>query len=102
MAARRSCRGRRPRWPATGSPAARAPVEKPAAHLSSGRAVLVGDNCEHLVDGVAGLVEPLLARAPELTVLATSREPLAVPGETTWRVPPMAMPPASCVATPES
>lgn len=47
-----------------------------------GRAVLlVLDNCEHLVDGVARLAERLLARSPQLRVLATSREPLGVPGE---------------------
>ncbi|MGI5126116.1 BTAD domain-containing putative transcriptional regulator [Pseudonocardia sp. CA-107938] len=43
--------------------------------------LLVVDNCEHLVDGVAQLVAMLLAAAPRLRVLATSREPLGVPGE---------------------
>ncbi|WP_433278403.1 BTAD domain-containing putative transcriptional regulator [Pseudonocardia xinjiangensis] len=43
--------------------------------------VLVLDNCEHLVDGVAVLAETLLHACPRLRVLATSREPLGVPGE---------------------
>ncbi|SDU23480.1 ATP-binding protein [Jiangella alkaliphila] len=48
-------------------------------------ALLVLDNCEHVLDGVAGLVEPLLAAAPGLTVLATSRSRLLLPFE--WVVP---------------
>ncbi len=43
--------------------------------------LLVLDNCEHLVDGVAALTETLLRSCPRLRVLATSREPLGVPGE---------------------
>ncbi|BBF99740.1 MULTISPECIES: AfsR/SARP family transcriptional regulator [Pseudonocardia] len=43
--------------------------------------LLVLDNCEHLIDSVAGLVDDLLGTVPGLTVLATSREPLGVPGE---------------------
>jgi predicted ATPase/class 3 adenylate cyclase/DNA-binding CsgD family transcriptional regulator len=81
---------------------ARTAIEQLAAHLGSDRALLVVDNCEHVLDDVVGLVEPLLAQASELTVLATSRESLAVPGETTWRVPPLTMPPASCSPMPES
>ncbi|GAA1600846.1 hypothetical protein GCM10009789_63810 [Kribbella sancticallisti] len=49
--------------------------------LSSGRSLVVLDNCEHLVAEVAELVELLLAACPEVTVLATSRERLGVPGE---------------------
>ncbi|WP_116949156.1 ATP-binding protein [Jiangella endophytica] len=48
-------------------------------------ALLVLDNCEHVLDGVAGFVEPLLAAAPGLTVLATSRSRLLLPFE--WVVP---------------
>lgn len=63
-----------------------------AAHLLRHRALLVLDNCEHVVDAVAGLVHALLATCPELHVLATSREPLAVGGEVQWPVPPLALP----------
>nr|WP_062339292.1 hypothetical protein [Herbidospora sakaeratensis] len=44
------------------------------------------DNCEHLVDGVAALAERLLRRCPLLRVLATSREPLGITGESLWPV----------------
>jgi predicted ATPase len=50
------------------------------------------DNCEHLLAGVAGLVEPLLAACPELHVLATSREPLGVTGEDLWPDPALSVP----------
>ncbi len=57
------------------------------AHLRGRDVLLVLDNCEHLVGPAATLAEGLLRSCPRLTVLATSREPLGVPGETTWRVP---------------
>ena len=50
------------------------------------------DNCEHLVAGCAELVAGLLAANPSASVLATSREPLGVPGEITWRVPSLRCP----------
>ncbi len=58
--------------------------------LSNRRLLLVIDNCEHVLDGVAELVVELLARCPGVTVLATSREPLRVPGEQLWPVKPLA------------
>jgi predicted ATPase/DNA-binding NarL/FixJ family response regulator len=61
--------------------------------LAPTHALLVLDNCEHLLEAVAGLVERLLAGCSGLRVLATSREPLAVEGETTWRAPSLAVPP---------
>jgi non-specific serine/threonine protein kinase len=54
--------------------------------------LLVLDNCEHLVDACAALVERLLAACPALHILATSREPLQLAGERQWRVPPLATP----------
>ena len=54
--------------------------------------LLVLDNCEHLIDAVAKLAEALLRACPELRILATSREPLAIGGETVFRVPPMSFP----------
>ena len=57
--------------------------------LAGRRAVLVLDNCEHLLDAVAPLVADLLGRCPALTVLATSRAPLAVAGETLYPLAPM-------------
>jgi predicted ATPase/class 3 adenylate cyclase/DNA-binding CsgD family transcriptional regulator len=49
--------------------------------------LLLLDNCEHLLDACGTLVVELLAACPQLTVLATSREPLGLPGELSWRVP---------------
>jgi predicted ATPase len=51
--------------------------------------LLVLDNAEHVVDETASLVEQLLLGAPGIRVLVTSREPLGVSGELTWRVPPL-------------
>jgi predicted ATPase/DNA-binding SARP family transcriptional activator len=56
--------------------------------------LLVLDNCEHLIDDVARLAERILRACPETTILATSREPLAIAGERTWLVPPLANPDA--------
>ena len=53
--------------------------------------LLVLDNCEHLVESVAGLVNRILRGAPAVSVLATSREPLAVTGEHVWTVEPLSI-----------
>jgi predicted ATPase/class 3 adenylate cyclase/DNA-binding CsgD family transcriptional regulator len=55
------------------------------------RMLLVLDNCEHLLDAAAALTTELLSRCGTVTILATSREPLGVPGEATWRVPPLSL-----------
>jgi predicted ATPase/DNA-binding CsgD family transcriptional regulator len=54
--------------------------------------LLILDTCEHVVDACAALVQQLLAGCAGLRVIATSREPLRVRGETVWRVPPLALP----------
>jgi predicted ATPase/DNA-binding SARP family transcriptional activator len=73
-------------------PSQRPPLEGLSAQLAGSRALLVVDNCEHLVAACALLAEHLLAACPDLRILATSREPLRVPGEVTWRVPSLALP----------
>ncbi|MFI9592304.1 ATP-binding protein [Nonomuraea sp. NPDC052265] len=55
------------------------------------RVLLVLDNCEPVIGECAELCRDLLGACPRLTVLATSREPLRVPGETVWRVPPLSL-----------
>ena len=55
------------------------------------RMLVVLDNCEHLLDASADLVVALLGAAPGLTVLATSREPIGVAGEVSWRVPSLSL-----------
>ncbi len=68
-------------------------LEAVVEHLQGRRVLLVLDNCEHVLVGAFGLVEALLRACPPLTVLATSREPLAVSGEIVVPVPPLALPP---------
>jgi len=67
-------------------------VDTLVGYLRTRRVLLVLDNCEHLVEACAALVDALLRGCASLTVLATSRAPLGVPGEITWRVPSMAVP----------
>ncbi|MDV5145158.1 BTAD domain-containing putative transcriptional regulator [Streptomyces sp. SBC-4] len=57
------------------------PLDRLVEHCAGRRMLLLLDNCEHLVAAAAELAEALLARCPGLRVLATSREPLGVPGE---------------------
>lgn len=53
--------------------------------------LLVIDNCEHLLDASTELVNALLSASPGLTLLTTSREPLGLPGEVSWRVPSLSV-----------
>jgi predicted ATPase/class 3 adenylate cyclase/DNA-binding CsgD family transcriptional regulator len=61
-------------------------------YLRPRRALLVLDNCEHLLGACAELASTLLQGCPALTIIATSREPLRVEGEMAWRVPSMSTP----------
>ncbi|MFG1920730.1 BTAD domain-containing putative transcriptional regulator [Cryptosporangium sp. NPDC048952] len=61
--------------------------------LSAGPTLLVLDNCEHLLEPIASLAHSLLLDCPELRILATSREPLGVPGERLHPVPSLDLPP---------
>jgi predicted ATPase/DNA-binding SARP family transcriptional activator len=62
-----------------------------AGHLADRELLLVLDNCEHLLGACVRLAETLLARCRGVVILATSREPLHLPGEVDWRVPSMTM-----------
>ncbi|MFD4828407.1 BTAD domain-containing putative transcriptional regulator [Streptomyces uncialis] len=90
----------RPGPPAAGAPAVGAPgrvpdrVDRLAAAVADRPLLLVLDNCEHLADPVAELTSRLLRSAPMLRVLATSQEPLRVPGESVLAVAPLAEPQA--------
>jgi predicted ATPase/DNA-binding SARP family transcriptional activator len=66
-----------------------------AAHLRGSEALLIIDNCEHLLDAAASLITLLLRQCPSLRVLATSQSRLNVAGEATWPVPPLTLPPAA-------
>lgn len=63
-------------------------------HLTGKRLFIVLDNCEHLLAACAELVQNLLLASPQLRILATSRESLGVPGETTFLVPSLSLPEA--------
>jgi predicted ATPase/DNA-binding SARP family transcriptional activator len=67
-------------------------IAEVASRLADRRSLLALDNCEQLLDVVPEIVETLLQRAPTLTVLATSREPLAARGEVVIAVAPLELP----------
>src|SRR5713226_5188178 len=60
--------------------------------VSGKRLLLILDNCEHVVDACAHVTESLLRTAPNMKIMATSRERLGVVGETSYLVPPLALP----------
>jgi predicted ATPase/DNA-binding SARP family transcriptional activator len=68
------------------------PTEMLVEHLEPRKALLVLDNCEHLIEGCAVLADALLRSCPNLGILATSREPLRIAGESTWPVPSLSLP----------
>ena len=63
-----------------------------AHYLDKKHLLLVLDNCEHVIDECARLVDSLLKACPQLHILTTSREILSVPGEAGFRVPPLSVP----------
>ncbi|MER5638520.1 BTAD domain-containing putative transcriptional regulator [Kitasatospora sp. NPDC002227] len=65
------------------------PLRRIVEHCAQRRLLIVLDNCEHLIQAAAELTDQLLAECPGLTVLATSREPLGVPGEAVVPVEPL-------------
>ncbi|CDR08030.1 AfsR/SARP family transcriptional regulator [Streptomyces iranensis] len=70
------------------------PTSRLVEYCADRRLLLLLDNCEHVIDTAARLTETLLAHCPGVTVLATSREPLGVPGETVRPVEPLPPAPA--------
>jgi predicted ATPase/DNA-binding winged helix-turn-helix (wHTH) protein len=68
-------------------------AEAVARAIGDRRLILVLDNCEHVVDGAAGLAETIVRLCPRVSVLATSREVLRIDGELVYRVPPLEVPP---------
>jgi non-specific serine/threonine protein kinase len=64
-----------------------------AAYLSDKKLLMVLDNCEHLIEASAELAENLLRECPEVQLIATSRENLGIPGEKSYSVPTMEVPP---------
>ncbi len=68
------------------------PMEILVAHLRTRRLLLLLDNCEHLLEAAAQLVNEILRAAPDVRVITTTREPLQVPGEYVVPVPPLELP----------
>ncbi len=69
----------------------RSTMDTLARFIGDRQMLVVLDNCEHLLDACAVLIVALLRSCPALTLLATSREPIAVAGEVTWRVPSLSL-----------
>jgi predicted ATPase/class 3 adenylate cyclase/DNA-binding CsgD family transcriptional regulator len=67
-------------------------LDATCTQLAERRALVVLDNCEHLVAACAEAADELLRRCPAVTVIATSRTPLGLAGETDWRVPSLSLP----------
>jgi len=67
-------------------------LEGVAGAVGSRKLLLVIDNCEHVIEAAARMVEALLRATPGVSLLATSREPLRVSGEYVYRVPPLDVP----------
>ena len=67
-------------------------LDAAVSHLAGRRALVVLDNCEHLLEPSAAVAEAVLRAGPAVVVLATSRAPLGVAGETNWRVPSLSLP----------
>ncbi len=76
-----------------GGPSAEAADQRLDEALAERRLLLVLDNCEHLLGSVTNLVDRVVRQCPGVTVLATSREVLSVPGEAAWVAPGLSLPP---------
>ncbi|MFE5520282.1 BTAD domain-containing putative transcriptional regulator [Streptomyces virginiae] len=74
-------------------------LDRLTAALRTRTALLVLDNCEHLIEAAATTADRLLGACPGLRILATSREPLGLTGEALWPVRPLALPPSDADAT---
>jgi predicted ATPase/DNA-binding SARP family transcriptional activator/tetratricopeptide (TPR) repeat protein len=92
--------GLRDARPFNAPPAPRDTVGRLAESLSAAETVVVLDNCEHVADAVASLVEELLGRCPLLRIVTTSREPLRIGGEVLFPVPPLSLPEPGASAGP--
>lgn len=80
----------------------RSPLDVILGYLQPRRLVLVLDNCEHLIEEAARVVDAILQRAPNIRILATSREALHVAGEHVYRVPALAVPPNKALSAAEA
>jgi predicted ATPase/class 3 adenylate cyclase len=75
-----------------GAGPAGSPEQRLLAFLSHRTCLVILDNCEHLLDGCADIADQIVGRCPDVTLLATSREGLAVDGEQLWQTPSLSTP----------
>ncbi|HEY1624797.1 MAG TPA: BTAD domain-containing putative transcriptional regulator, partial [Streptosporangiaceae bacterium] len=68
------------------------PAERLIAAIREREALLILDNCEHVIESAAAFAHRVLGECRRLRILATSREPLGITGEALWRVMPLALP----------
>ena len=76
-------------------------IEAIVEQLAGEKSLLILDGCEHLVDACAELASKLLRSCPGMTLLVTSREPLGIEGELTWRTPSLSLPRVEDAGHPE-
>ena len=76
------------------------PVDGLIAAIREREALLILDNCEHVIESAAAFADRVLGECRRLRILATSREPLGITGEALWQVEPLALPDASPDASP--
>ena len=77
----------------TGPPSGSAAEEQLCRVLARRQMLLVLDNCEHVLEAAASLVDTVLRRCPRITILVTSREVLSLAGEVAWAAPGLSLPP---------
>ncbi|HUC17309.1 MAG TPA: winged helix-turn-helix domain-containing protein [Acetobacteraceae bacterium] len=77
----------------------RQPLEYLISHVRRRHMLIVFDNCEHVIETISPIAEAILQGAPQIHILATSREPLRALGERVYRLVPLAAPPASSSLT---
>ena len=78
----------------------RDPLDRLTSYLGDQRVLIALDNCEHVIDAATQISDALVSSCPHVTVLATSREALSIPGEVAWRVPPLSLPAGDAAALP--
>ena len=76
------------------------PVDGFVAAIRDREALLILDNCEHVIESAAAFADRVLGECRRLRILATSREPLGITGEALWQVEPLALPNAGPGASP--
>jgi non-specific serine/threonine protein kinase len=78
---------------AVGASGPGSPTDAVIERLGKAKGLMVLDNCEQVAEAIAEVVGRIAADCPDVTLLVTSREPIRLAGETTWRVEPLAIPP---------